>query len=67
MINQFIEQQNIEYKKMMTAIEKKRFKFKKNYCYKRFDANPKNFPHNSINFDSSTSNRISSDAFGMSN
>ncbi len=28
--NQFIEQQNIEYKKMMTANEKKRFKFKKN-------------------------------------
>ena len=28
--NQFIEQQNIEYKKLMTANEKKRFKFKKN-------------------------------------
>ena len=27
--NQFIEQQNIEYKKMMTSNEKRRFKFKK--------------------------------------
>ena len=31
--NQFIEQQNIEYKKLMTANEKKRFKFKKNKYY----------------------------------
>lgn len=28
--NQFIEQQNIEYKKLMTSNDKKRFKFKKN-------------------------------------
>ena len=28
-VNQYLEQQNIEYKKMMSSNERKRFKFKK--------------------------------------
>ena len=33
--NQFLEQQNIEYKKMMTSNPKRRFKFKRNKSKKK--------------------------------